>query len=133
MTGDMVFAEKISHNFASPKRGDIITFEDPNTANRILIKRVIAVGGQTVDIKNNKVYVDDAELDEPYTNGLPSKKLNNTTITYPYTVPEGSVWVMGDNRTNSSDSRAFGAISEQNIIGRALAVYWPMEDAGLLN
>lgn len=128
MTNDMVFAEKISKHFRAPMRGDIVTFDDPVNNGRILIKRVIATEGQTVDIRNNCLYVDDVEQEEPYVNGLPTTTLSRSKITFPYKVPEGCVWVMGDNRTNSSDSRSFGAIPVDSIIGRALFVYWPFED-----
>ena len=127
MIGDVVFAEKVSHYFGPPKRGDVITFYDPEVSGRILIKRVIATGGQTVNIKNNKVYVDNVEIDEPYTNALPTKPLSNSKISFPYTVPADNVWVMGDNRTNSLDSRYYGSVPMSSIIGHALAIYWPTD------
>ena len=137
MTGDMVFSEKVSYYFRGPQRGDIVTFDDPAGANRTLIKRVIAVGGQTVDLVNGKVVVDGVSLDEPYTSGKESHPLSRTapgvTIEYPYKVPEGSIWVMGDNRTSSQDSRYFGAIPVSSVTGRAALVYWPFQDFGLLS
>ena len=137
MTGDMVFSEKVSYYFRGPQRGDIVTFDDPEVANRTLIKRVIAVGGQTVDLVNGKVVVDGVSLDEPYTSGKESHPLSRTapgvTIEYPYKVPEGSIWVMGDNRTSSQDSRYFGAVKTSSITGRAAIVYWPVTDIGVLS
>ena len=130
--GDRVFSEKVSYMFSDPVQGDIITFEDPADSERVLIKRVIATGGQTVDLRDGVVYVDGVPLDEPYTQGKPSNDLNSG-ITYPYTVPEGHVWVMGDNRTNSNDSRYFGAIDEDTLTGRAALVYWPFSNFGLLD
>ena len=97
----------------------------------MLIKRVIATGGQTVDLRDGVVYVDGVPLDEPYTQGKPSNDLNSG-ITYPYTVPEGHVWVMGDNRTNSADSRAFGAIPLESVTGHAVLRYWPLDRIGTL-
>lgn len=132
-TGDMVFAEKVSKNFSKPKAGQIVTFQDPNNDGRILIKRILATEGQTVDIKNNKLYIDDEEINEPYVNKLPTSKLTSSKIQYPYVVPEGEVWVMGDNRTNSQDSRYFGSIPESTIIGHGVAVYWPLSDMRLLD
>lgn len=129
-TGDMVFAEKISYQFSDPEQGDIVVFSDPQVPSRTLIKRVIATEGQTVDLRDGVVYVDGVALDEPYTQGLPSYPLHtvsNVNITYPYTIPEGSVWVMGDNRTNSSDSRYFGPISEDAVFGKVLCIYWPFD------
>ena len=133
MTGDMVFAEKVSYYFRDVQQGDIVTFTDPNNSERTLIKRVIAVGGQTVDINDEDglVYVDGVALDEDYTIGL-TYTLSNSDITYPYTVPEGYIWVMGDNRTNSQDSRYFGAVPVSSVEARAVLVYWPLTDFGLL-
>lgn len=129
--GDRVFSEKVSYAFNDPQRGDIITFTDPSDPDRVLIKRVVATEGQTVELINGLVYVDGEPLNEPYTQGKPSEDLNSG-ITYPYTVPEGYVWVMGDNRTNSADSRAFGAIPIDSITGRAIFTYWPFDRLGFL-
>lgn len=137
MTGDMVFSEKVSYYFREPQRGDIVTFDDPEVAGRTLIKRVVAVGGQTVDLVDGKVIVDGVTLDEPYTSGkesLPlSRTANGVTVSFPYTVPDRYVWVMGDNRTSSQDSRYFGAIPLDSITGRAAVVYWPIKDIGVLS
>lgn len=136
MPGDMVFSEKISYYMREAQPGDIVTFDDPEVVGRTLIKRVIAVGGQTVEVKDGHVYVDGEELDELYTNGKPSYPLartaHNVEVKFPYTVPEGYVWVMGDNRTSSQDSRYFGAVPTSSITGRAALVYWPLENFGLL-
>lgn len=134
MTGDTVFSEQMSYYFRDIEQGDIVTFQDPEIAGRILIKRVIAVGGQTVDLQNGQVYVDGQVLSEPYTHGKVSEPLSRTvaTISYPYTVPEGYIWVMGDNRTNSQDSRYFGAIPDSTVYGRAFMIYWPLENLGVL-
>ncbi len=137
MTGDMVFSEKVTYYTRAPQRGDIVTFDDPEVDGRTLIKRVIAVGGQTVDLVDGKVVVDGVTLDEPYTMGKESRPLSRTatgvTITYPYTVPDGYVWVMGDNRTSSQDSRYFGAVPTSSITGKAALVYWPFSHFGLLS
>lgn len=135
--GDMVFSEKVTYYTRAPRYGDIVTFADPEVAGRTLIKRVIATGGQTVDLVDGYVYVDGVKLDEPYTEGKPSYPLyrtaNDTEITFPYTVPEGEIWVMGDNRTSSQDSRYFGSIKASTITGRAAIVYWPISDIGFLS
>ncbi len=133
--GDNVWSEKITYYTRSPQAGDIVTFEDPIVAGRTLIKRVIATGGQTVDLIDGVVYVDGVAQDEPYTQGKPSEPLKtaaSVSITYPYTVPEGYLWVMGDNRTDSADSRYFGSIDSRTVTGRAVAIYWPLNHIGVL-
>ena len=136
MPGDMVFSEKISYYTRTPQYGDIITFADPEVAGRTLIKRVIATEGQTVELIDGYVYVDGVQLDEPYVGGKESYPLSHTSanadVSFPYTVPEGCVWVMGDNRTASQDSRYFGAVKIDTITGRAAMVYWPVKHIGLL-
>lgn len=136
MTDDMVFAEKLSYYAGEPERGDIVTFKDPEIPSRVLIKRVIATGGQTVDLVDGRVVVDGVALDEPYTGGEPSYPLvpaYGTSISYPYTVPEGELWVMGDNRTNSQDSRYFGSVDVSSVTGKAVLIYWPLDHFGLLS
>lgn len=152
--GDCVLSEKVTSHASDPQAGDIITFtayEDPLTDDiyatledadedvqsrleeKVLIKRVIATGGQTVDLQDGVVYVDGVALDEDeYTDGEPSYELENSTVTFPYTVPDGELWVMGDNRTNSKDSRFFGSIPIENVTGHAIVRYLPLDRIGLL-
>lgn len=137
MPGDMVFSEKITYYGRAPQRGDIVTFADPQVAGRTLIKRVIATEGQTVDFRDGQVTVDGQVLDEPYTLGKPSYPLDHTApgvdLTYPLTVPDGCIWVMGDNRTASQDSRYFGPVEDDAVTGRAAMVYWPLSSFKLLS
>ena len=136
LSGDKVFSEKLSYYMHGIQPGDIVTFDDPEVNGRTLIKRCIAVAGQTVELHDGIVYVDGAPLDEPYTNGKPSEALTpapGMTVDYPYTVPEGHIWVMGDNRTNSADSRYFGAVPTSSVTGHAFCIYWPFDRMSLLN
>lgn len=135
MTGDMVFAEKVSYHFSEPQAGGIVVFSDPQIPSRVLIKRVIATGGQTVDFADGVVYIDGVAQNEPYALGKSyplTTTAGNVSLSYPYTVPEGEVWVMGDNRENSSDSRYFGAVDVDTVFGKALVVYWPINHIGVL-
>lgn len=134
MPGDKVYTEKLSYQFGSVEAGSIVTFDDPEIDGRTLVKRCVAVGGQTIDFHNGMVYVDGVPLSEPYTAGQPSEPLIRTAveISYPYTIPDGHIWVMGDNRTNSQDSRYFGSVDETTVSGRAFAVVWPLDHMGIL-
>lgn len=136
MTGDRFFAEKVSYHFSEPKAGDIVVFSDPQVPSRVLVKRIIATEGQTVNLVDGYVYVDGVKLSEPYTQGFSyplSKTASNVSLSFPYTIPAGKVWVMGDNRENSSDSRYFGPVDSDSIFGKALVTYWPINRIGLLN
>lgn len=127
-----VLAEKITYRFIrQPRYGDIIVFPDPKGDHPHLIKRVIATGGQTVDLRNGKVIVDGKELVEPYVYGQRSNPLP-TNIRYPVRIDPGYVWVMGDNRGDSADSRAFGPIAASGVQGRAFWTYWPLQLFGPL-
>ena len=130
---DQVLANKFIYRFTAAHRGDIVVLDDPDGKVTTLIKRVIAVGGQTVDLQNGKVVVNGEALDEPYTHGLPSIPLQGSSITFPYKVPADSAWVMGDNRTDSQDSRWFGAVPMSSVHGRAFFIYWPWSRIGTLN
>ena len=132
--GDRVLVNKLSYKFHDVNRGDVVVFERPPGAStgqtgeiKDLIKRVVAVGGDTVEAKEGNVYVNGEQIDEDYLEpGTPTDNLPLTTI------PEGQVFVMGDNRTNSEDSRIFGPIDEDAIVGRAFIRVLPITDIGWL-
>ena len=128
--GDRLVGEKVSFHFREPEAGEVVTFDDPIQPGTTLIKRVIATEGQTVDLRDGVLYIDGLAQDEDYTLGKPSEPLQTPYgITYPYTVPDGCIWVMGDNRTNSKDSRYFGAVPVSNVTSRATFIFWPFADA----
>lgn len=132
---DRVFSEKVTLGTEGIVPGEIYTFQDPNDPSRTLIKRCIAVGGQTVDVHDGNLYVDGVLQDEPYTEGKPTYELQTLPgvhIEYPYTVPAGYMWMMGDNRTNSADSRYFGAVPQSSATGHAFIRYWPLDRIGTL-
>jgi signal peptidase I len=130
MTGDRVLAEKITVRFRDPLQGEIVVFDDPTGRHPQLIKRVIAVGGQTVDIRDGSVLVDGVALEEPYVHG---KVSDPGTVPLPVTLAPDEVWLMGDNRPNSGDSRFMGPIPESMVRGRAFAIYWPTSRIGSLS
>jgi signal peptidase I len=117
--------------FRGPRRGDIIVFKAPNQSpaspERDFIKRIIAVPGETVEVRDGTVFIDGEPLDEPYIKEAGGSDYG------PDTVPPGHYFVMGDNRNNSSDSRSFGFLPKENIIGQAWLTYWPFSTFGLVD
>ncbi|MCL6430176.1 MAG: signal peptidase I [Anaerolineae bacterium] len=116
--------EKVSYYVHPPRRGDIVVLKLPNHRSDALIKRVIGLPGETVEIRDGVVLINGEPLDEPYLNqstyqGMP-----------PRVVPEGEVFVLGDNRGFSNDSRAFGFVPFSDIVGRAWFRYWPPSEIG---
>jgi len=129
MVGDRVLAEKISYRFSQPAVGDIVVFDDPGGVYPQLIKRIVAVEGQTIDIRDGKVYIDNELLSESY---VANSVTQVASAELPVTIPEDHVWLMGDNRPNSSDSRVFGTQPVESIKARAFAIYWPIARWGEL-
>lgn len=129
--GDRVVAEKLTYRFVRPPAvGEIVVFDDPQGRHPQLIKRVIATEGQLVLIRDDSVYVDGIQIREPYTHGKPTTQGIMRT---PVVVPAGHLWLMGDNRTNSGDSRVFGAQPVSAVRGRAFWTYWPPRAFGALD
>jgi signal peptidase I len=124
--GDRVLLEKISQKVNRLSRGDIIAFKSP-VDSRIFIKRIIGVEGDKVVIKDEKVYVNGKELKEDYL------KDGTTTGNLEENVPENKLFVMGDNRQGSQDSRAFGCINVDSVRGRALVLFYPFNKISTLN
>ncbi len=124
--------EDIVYPFDPPERGDIIVFDPPVRApDKPYIKRVIGLPGETVSFQGGKVLVNDQELDEAYIDDQTKTRCNDSE-NCEVTVPAGEVYVLGDNRDNSSDSRGFGPVDVDQIIGKAWFGYWPAEDVGLV-
>ena len=129
--GDRVLVNKLSYEFGDVERGDVIVFDRPGGAGpdgiSELIKRVVALPGETVEARDNQVYIDGDPIEEGY---LPQGTV--TASFGPELVPEDSVWVMGDNRSASDDSRRFKSIPEDDIVGRAFVIIWPLSEIGTL-
>lgn len=120
--GDRILINRLTYHFRSPKNGDVIVFHSPVTQGEDLVKRVIAVGGDTISVSNGKVYLNGVAQNEPY---LLEQGFAGD---YPETkIPPGQLFVMGDNRNNSGDSRFFGPIDQKSVIGCAFVVYWPIK------
>lgn len=126
MPGDRVLVNKFIYRFTEPKRGDIMVFRFPLDPKRHFIKRVIAVGNETVELKKGRLYVNGKLVEQPY---LPELYDNDFG---PYTVPAEEFFCLGDNRNNSEDSRYWGCVPRKNVIGKAFVRYWPLNHLGLL-
>ena len=123
---DRVLVSKLDYRFGAPTVGDIIVFNPPDPSATIpYVKRVVAVGGDVVDLRNGNLFVNGKQLDIPEAHGVTQPQAPQ--IVYPFTVPEGQIFVMGDNRTFSSDSRTFGAVPVGNIIGKVILRFWPFD------
>ena len=129
--GDRVLVNKLSYKMHDVNRGDLVVFErpkgQPESEIKDLIKRVIALPGETIEAREGVVYIDGKELEESYlVDGVSTDNLPRQVIA------RGHVFVMGDNRGDSADSRVFGAIDEDTIVGRAFVRVWPIGDFTLL-
>lgn len=123
--GDQLLVDKISHVRRPYKGKDVVVFNPSETYidltgnTEALIKRVVAVAGDTVEVKDNKLYVNSIQQSEPYINEQPDYYLS------PRVVPVGMLMMLGDNRNHSFDSHVWGFLPEENVIGRAVVKYWP--------
>lgn len=120
--------EKLSYRFHGPQRFDIVVLKVPSQGEELLIKRVVGLPGETVEIKDGGVYIDGQLLEEPFTDERTQAGRHGQV-----TVPPLHIFVLGDNRDRSNDSRSFGPVPIENVIGRAWLSYWPLEDAGFVH
>jgi len=124
--------EKIIYPFHPPQRGDIVVLHPPIEQDKPYIKRVIGLPGDRLSIHDGAVYINGERLQEDYLKGI-ATTWSGSVGREEITIPEGQVFVMGDNRNNSTDSRAFGPIEIDDIIGKAWISYWPTEHLDILS
>jgi len=125
---DRVLVNKFIYRFTEPERGDIVVFQSVESADQDLIKRVVGLPGDEIAVRGGKLFVNGEPQKEPYTN----EKLPDVSYFARTTVPKNHVFVMGDNRGNSQDSRVFGPLPKENIEGEAFLRFWPPGRIGLL-
>jgi signal peptidase I len=126
--GDRVFANKFIYRFTEPERGDIVVFESVNGGEEDLIKRVVGVPGDEIEVRSGTLLVNGEPQNEPYLN----REIPDDSFFGPSRLSEGEVFVMGDNRANSADSRVFGPLPVENIEGEAFMRFWPPTRIGAL-
>ncbi len=126
LVNDRIIVNVLLYHFRPPQRGDVVVFRYPLDPSRDFIKRLVAFGGETVEVRNNNLIVNGVRIAEPY---LPHEVMADYG---PFTVPQGCYFVMGDNRNNSDDSRVWGALPKKNMIGKAFLIYWPPGRMGLI-
>jgi signal peptidase I len=126
LTAERLFISKLAYRFRAPKRGDVVVFKYPLNPAKDYIKRCVAVGGDTVEIRLGRLYVNGQQVQEPYVRfpGLYDMKA--------ITVPKDSIFVMGDHRTNSEDSRTFGPVKLDSVKGKAVFILWPPKSIRLV-
>jgi signal peptidase I len=120
--GEYVIVDKVSYAFRQPERGEIVVLKNPNAGQPDLIKRIIGLPGETIEVRGSQVFINGQALTEPYIQ--PPMGIEQT----PLTLQAGQYFVMGDNRSNSEDSRRFGSRPLKDIVGRAWIIYWPPTD-----
>jgi signal peptidase I len=124
--GQFILVNKLAYRLGDFQRGDVIVFHYPRNPEEDYIKRVIGLPGDEVIVENGQVLVNGQVLEEPYIASPP--QYSNS-----WTVPEGQVFVLGDNRNQSSDSHSWGYVPAEFVVGKALVVYWPLDDLKILN
>lgn len=125
-SGEFIIVNKLAYKIGSPKPGDVIVFHYPRDPQQEYIKRVIGLPGEQVRIVGGQVYLNGQPLDEPYIAAPPSYQSD-------WTVPPESLFVLGDNRNQSSDSHNWGPVPMDYVVGKAVFIYWPPREWGLID
>ncbi len=132
---EYVLTNLITLRFEDPKQGDVVVFKAPNEAEKDFIKRVIGIPGDTVFIRDGDIYVNNEKIDESLYLGPTVKTYGGAFLreNEAVTVPQGAYFVVGDNRPYSSDSREWGFVKKDLLIGKSMVVYWPVNKVRWIN
>lgn len=126
--GQFILVNKLAYVLGEPSRGDVLVFHNPNNGKEDYIKRIVALPGDTLEIKEQSIYINGELLDEPFI----THKIQANNLRGPEVIEPGNLFVMGDNRPNSSDSRSFGQLSQDLVVGKAWLRVWPIDAWGLI-
>jgi len=130
--GDRILVSKFTYRIGGIRRADVIVFHYPLNPGKDFVKRVVALDGETVELRDGVVLINDTPIHELYPTALAGG--DRCTSNYgPQRVPSGQLFVLGDNRCNSEDSRFFGFVPDENVVGKALLIYWPPQRTGLVH
>ncbi len=130
--GEYLLVDKVSYRIGEPKRGDVIVLHPPSAPQLNYIKRIIALPGEQIDIRNGQIFVNQAQIDEPYIPNEQTLVRNQQAANLSQKLGSNEYFVLGDNRDHSSDSREWGMVPRENIIGRAMLVVFPAKNFGLV-
>ncbi len=125
LQSDRVLVSKVDYRLGAPQAGDIVVFNPTTDTTIPFVKRVVAVGGDSVDVRDGQLYVNGRISRFAEAHGVTTPQ--SPQVRYPYTVPPGQFFALGDNREASSDSRSFGAQPDDRIIGKVIVRFWPFE------
>ena len=124
--GEYILVNRLAYKIGHPVRGDIVVFSFPMDPKQDLIKRVIGLPGESISVQDGKVMINGVPLEEPY---IAAPPIYNDT----WVVPEGQLFVLGDNRNESKDSHEWGFLPLENVVGRAVLIYWPPPEWQVIN
>ncbi len=124
--GEFLIVNKLAYKLGSPAIGDVVVFHFPGNPDQEYIKRIIGLPGDQVVIQQGRVFVNGRSLEENYIAAPPAYEAS-------WNVPQGAIFVLGDNRNNSSDSHSWGPVPLENVVGKAVFVYWPPQEWGMVD
>lgn len=123
--GEFVIVNRLAYSLGEPDHGDVVVFHFPRDPDQEYIKRIIGLPGDHIRVMGGHVYVNDQKISEPYINAAPNYQGE-------WTVPAGQLFVLGDNRNNSSDSHNWGPVPLDDVVGQAIFIYWPLNQWGVI-
>ncbi len=129
--GEYLIVNKLVYKLEKPNRGDVVVLRPPDAQDVTYIKRIIGLPGDTIKISSGNVYVNGQILNESYLASGDTTTTTNTNLSQGIKLADNEYWVMGDNRNHSSDSRVFGPLPKDNIVGKAWLIVYPKQDFGL--